>query len=111
MSVFALAHRLSKAHHIADRRQDFAQAAWRFCEFYIAALEQGRWSEDLEGRCVRQHWDVAGARGGRSTLSISAKKSRRASATSSSASCPSAARGPNPVQQFFEGIEHHHGEN
>ncbi len=108
---FALAHLLSKAHHLRGHRQGFAQAAWRFCEFYIAALEQGRWSPGLEVRCVRQALGCLLARvAGRSTLEYltDAQRTRQCDAVVSmmtSASPPASIQ--TMMQRFFEQLERH----
>jgi aminoglycoside phosphotransferase (APT) family kinase protein len=49
---FALAHLLSKAHHLPASRGALAAAAGEFWQAYRAALGQTDWSRDLEPRAV-----------------------------------------------------------
>jgi 5-methylthioribose kinase len=66
---FALAHLLSKAHHVHDLRAAFAQAARRYWSAYRAVLGDMPWSPDLEPRAVRHTLGCLLARvAGRSTL-------------------------------------------
>jgi 5-methylthioribose kinase len=51
---FALAHLLSKANHLADRRQAFAVAADAFWITYREHLGDVPWAADLEAAAVRQ---------------------------------------------------------
>jgi aminoglycoside phosphotransferase (APT) family kinase protein len=50
---FALAHFLSKAHHLVSHRAPFAQAAWLFWREYSQRAASGTWREDLEIHVVR----------------------------------------------------------
>ncbi len=50
---FSLTHLLSKAHHLADRRQDFARAAGLYWRTYLQQLGPVPWLADLEERAVR----------------------------------------------------------
>ena len=66
---FALAHLLSKAHHVHARRTDFATAAGDYWRAYRAALGGVPWSYDIEPRTVRHALGCLLARvAGRSTL-------------------------------------------
>jgi len=66
---FALAHLLSKAHHVHDMRAVFAAAAGDFWRTYRAALGDVPWAHDLEPRTVRHTLGCLLARvAGRSTL-------------------------------------------
>ncbi len=66
---FALAHLLSKAHHVRDMRAAFATAAGIYWRAYRAALGSVPWSYDLEPRTVRHTIGCLLARvAGRSTL-------------------------------------------
>ena len=66
---FALAHLLSKAHHVHDMRAAFAAAAGDYWRAYRAALGDVPWSPDLEPRTVRHTIGCLLARvAGRSTL-------------------------------------------
>jgi len=66
---FALAHLLSKAHHVHARRADFAIAAGDYWRAYRAALGGVPWSYDIEPRIVRHTLGCLLARvAGRSTL-------------------------------------------
>jgi 5-methylthioribose kinase len=66
---FALAHLLSKAHHVHDMRAAFAAAAGDYWRTYRAALGDVPWSSDLEPRTVRHTLGCLLARvAGRSTL-------------------------------------------
>jgi len=66
---FALAHLLSKAHHVYDMRAAFASAAGAYWRAYRAALGGVPWSYDIEPRTVRHTLGCLLARvAGRSTL-------------------------------------------
>ena len=66
---FALAHLLSKAHHVYAMRAAFAAAAGDYWHAYRAALGDVPWSFDLEPRTVRHTIGCLLARvAGRSTL-------------------------------------------
>jgi hypothetical protein len=66
---FALAHLLSKAHHVQHMRADFATAAGDYWRAYRAALGNLPWTHDLEPRTVRHALGCLLARvAGRSTL-------------------------------------------
>jgi 5-methylthioribose kinase len=66
---FALAHLLSKAHHVHDMRAAFATAAGDYWRTYRAALGGVPWAHDLEPRTVRHALGCLLARvAGRSTL-------------------------------------------
>ena len=66
---FALAHLLSKAHHVQNMRAAFAAAAGDFWHTYRAALGDVPWAHDLEPRTVRHTLGCLLARvAGRSTL-------------------------------------------
>ena len=49
---FALTHLLSKAHVLADRRRDFAEAAKTFWAAYRQTLGDVPWSADVERQAV-----------------------------------------------------------
>lgn len=66
---FSLTHFLSKAHHLPERRSAFADAARGYWDRYRAMVLAERWTEDLDGRAVRQTLGVLLARvRGRSPL-------------------------------------------
>jgi 5-methylthioribose kinase len=66
---FALAHLLSKAHHVQRKRAAFAAAAGDYWRAYRAALGDVPWSYDIEPRTVRHALGCLLARvAGRSTL-------------------------------------------
>ncbi len=66
---FALAHLLSKAHHVQHMRAAFAAAAGDYWRAYRAALGAMSWAHDLEPRTVRHTLGCLLARvAGRSTL-------------------------------------------
>jgi aminoglycoside phosphotransferase (APT) family kinase protein len=50
---FSLAHLLSKAHHVAALRAEFADAACHYWEVYRQTIGGVIWGADLEGRAVR----------------------------------------------------------
>lgn len=50
---FALTHLLSKAHHLAPLRQEFAAAACHFWQSYCTVLDAALFAGDLEGYVVR----------------------------------------------------------
>lgn len=50
---FSLTHLLSKAHHIHQKREDFAQAALLYWNTYSQILGSVKWVEGLEARAVR----------------------------------------------------------
>jgi tRNA A-37 threonylcarbamoyl transferase component Bud32 len=66
---FSLAHFLSKAHHLASHRGEFAEAASRYWEAYRSAVADREWASDLESHAVRNALGCALARvAGRSRL-------------------------------------------
>jgi len=66
---FALAHLLSKAHHVRNRRAAFAGAAADFWRSYRDSLGEFPWAADLEPRAARHTLGCLLARvAGRSTL-------------------------------------------
>ena len=66
---FALAHLLSKAHHLRDHRRNFASAAQTFWTAYREALSRVPWSNEIAGRCAHHTLACLLARvKGRSTL-------------------------------------------
>jgi aminoglycoside phosphotransferase (APT) family kinase protein len=66
---FALAHLLSKAHHVRSRRAAFAGAAADFWRSYRDSLGDFPWASDLEPRAARHTLGCLLARvAGRSTL-------------------------------------------
>jgi aminoglycoside phosphotransferase (APT) family kinase protein len=50
---FSMTHLLSKAHHLKEQRNAFAQAARFYWEHYFAQLGNVEWKEQLEERAVR----------------------------------------------------------
>jgi 5-methylthioribose kinase len=65
----ALAHLLSKAHHLRDKRPAFVQAALLFAERYLGGLNGLEWRTTMESRAVRHTIACLLARvAGRSTL-------------------------------------------
>lgn len=50
---FALAHLLSKAHHLPERRGEFADAAVEFWRQYRRSLGEVPWSDDLPNRAAQ----------------------------------------------------------
>jgi aminoglycoside phosphotransferase (APT) family kinase protein len=76
---FALAHLLSKAHHVTSRRAEFADAARLFWQVYVCELAEVPWIADLEQRAVRHTLGCLLARvAGRSPLEYLNETERRA---------------------------------
>jgi tRNA A-37 threonylcarbamoyl transferase component Bud32 len=50
---FSLTHFMSKAHHLLDRRGEFAEAAVLYWSVYLRTLGEVGWAEELEARVVR----------------------------------------------------------
>lgn len=50
---FSMAHFLSKAHHLPERRSSFLAAAGDYWRTYVDALDHPVWAEGLEARAVR----------------------------------------------------------
>jgi aminoglycoside phosphotransferase (APT) family kinase protein len=50
---FSMTHLLSKAHHLKEHRNAFAQAAQFYWEHYFTQLQNVEWKEHLEERAVR----------------------------------------------------------
>jgi aminoglycoside phosphotransferase (APT) family kinase protein len=74
---FALAHLLSKAHHVRDRRAAFAGAAADFWRSYRDSLGEFPWATDLEPRAVRHTLGCLLARvAGRSPLEYMDREER-----------------------------------
>lgn len=66
---FGLAHLLSKAHHVRNRRAEFGRAASRFFRVYLESLGDVPWASDVEPHAVRHTLGCLLARGqGRSPL-------------------------------------------
>lgn len=66
---FSLTHLLSKAHHLADRRTEFADVATLYWHVYRQIIGNVPWAGDLESRAVRHTLACLLARvSGRSTL-------------------------------------------
>jgi len=66
---FALAHLLSKAHHLSAHRKNFASAAQTFWTAYREALSRVPWADEIAARCARHTLACLLARvKGRSTL-------------------------------------------
>lgn len=66
---FCMTHLLSKAHHVADLRHEFAAAAQTCWKTYIRATGTGSWQNDLQSHAVRHTLACLLARvSGRSTL-------------------------------------------
>jgi 5-methylthioribose kinase len=51
---FSLAHLLSKAHHLPERRDAFAALSQTYWTSYLAALGNTPWTNEIEARAVRQ---------------------------------------------------------
>jgi len=51
---FFLAHLLSKAHHVSERRERFLSAANLWLDGYLTQSAPQPWADDLEARIVRQ---------------------------------------------------------
>jgi aminoglycoside phosphotransferase (APT) family kinase protein len=80
---FALAHLLSKAHHLAVRRADFGDAARHYWRVYRETIGQPAWAADLEPWVVRHTLGCLLARvAGRSALEYldAAERARQRSA-------------------------------
>lgn len=76
---FALAHLLSKAHHVKEHRDAFAQAAREFFWHYLAQLEGVRWARVVEAMVVRHTLGCLLARvAGRSKLEYLSAAQRKA---------------------------------
>lgn len=66
---FSMAHLLSKAHHLPERRSAFAFAAVEYWQSYIDSLDDMPWKPTLEARAVRHSMACLLARSvGRSPL-------------------------------------------
>ncbi len=77
-SGFALAHLLSKANHVATRRDALAEAALRFWQAYCAEIERLAWASGIEQRVVRHTLGVLLARVvGRSQLTYLTRADRQ----------------------------------
>jgi 5-methylthioribose kinase len=50
---FGMTHLLSKAHHLAEQRATFLNAAWVFWKSYFRLVKDLPWSKGLEARAVR----------------------------------------------------------
>lgn len=50
---FALTHLLSKAHHVVEKRAEFAEAANYFWREYLGTLGDVAWAEELEPRAAQ----------------------------------------------------------
>jgi aminoglycoside phosphotransferase (APT) family kinase protein len=50
---FSMTHLLSKAHHLPEKRADFADAANRYWQTYFEAIQGIDWAGALESRAVR----------------------------------------------------------
>jgi 5-methylthioribose kinase len=90
---FALAHLLSKAHHLPARRAAFANAAAAFWQSYAGAAGEAPWMHDLEACAVRHALGCLLARvAGRSPLEYlsEAERSRQRDAVVSLMSDPPA---------------------
>ncbi len=80
---FSMTHFLSKAHHLPERRTDFADANRAYWERYRSIVAPEPWADDLEGRAVRKTLGVLLARvRGRSPLEYldQSKRDRQAAA-------------------------------
>jgi 5-methylthioribose kinase len=79
---FSLTHLLSKAHHVRDKREAFAEAAVHDWEVYWKIVESSPWADDLEARAVRHTLGCLLARvRGRSPLEYLGTPSRDRQAT------------------------------
>jgi 5-methylthioribose kinase len=59
---FAMAHFLSKAHHVSNRRAEFAKAASEFVDVYRNEIAPVSWATGIESRLVRHSLGCALAR-------------------------------------------------
>ena len=76
---FSLAHFLSKANHVAGKRDAFGQAALLYWKSYLAVLAGVSWQADLEARSVRHTVGCLLARvAGKSPLDYLSKAERQA---------------------------------
>lgn len=74
---FSLTHFLSKAHHLAESRMDFASAACRYWHAYAGDMGSSPWQADLETHAVRHTLGCLLARvAGRSPLEYLDKNER-----------------------------------
>jgi aminoglycoside phosphotransferase (APT) family kinase protein len=101
---FSLTHLLSKAHHLAGKREAFAAAANVYWQAYLEALGRVAWLEGFEARVVRQTLACLLARvAGRSQfeyLSADERQRQREAAVSLMAQPPKAV--PDLVGAFLE---------
>lgn len=78
---FSLAHLLSKAHHLRDRRSHFVEAVRHYWREYLGAIGNVPWRENLEPRAVRHALGCLLARCiGRSPLEYLSEEERQAQA-------------------------------
>lgn len=75
---FSMTHLLSKAHHVVDRRTDFADAAVLHWRTYHAGVDGVSWTADLEHHAVRHTLGCLLARvAGRSRLEYFSEEERQ----------------------------------
>jgi tRNA A-37 threonylcarbamoyl transferase component Bud32 len=104
---FALTHLLSKAHHLRERRGDFANAARTFWLTYRRGIGDVPWAQDVEPRAVRHTLACLLARCiGRSPLEYFRPETaaRQANVASSAMEHPPAAM-LDFIDDFVRGIE------
>jgi aminoglycoside phosphotransferase (APT) family kinase protein len=103
---FSLTHLLSKAHHLVEHRQRFAEAALLYWTSYRHALDAVPWGADLEAHAVRHTLGCLLARvAGRSPLEYldaDAQARQRTAALALMVSPPTTIAGL--VNGFLEGI-------
>jgi aminoglycoside phosphotransferase (APT) family kinase protein len=89
---FSLTHFLSKAHHLPDMREGFADAARFYWETYRKVVEELPWAADIEQRAVRHTLGCLLARvAGRSPLEYldECERARQREAVLALLPCPS----------------------
>jgi hypothetical protein len=75
---FAMAHLLSKAHHLANAREAFVRAARRFWQTYCTSTGMAPWKSGFDSRAARHALGCLLARvAGRSTLEYLNDEARR----------------------------------
>lgn len=106
---FSMTHLLSKAHHLANHREAFADAAKVYWSSYCKAIGDVAWRDDLEPRAVRHTLGCLLARvAGRSPLEYLTDAERRAqlNAVVSMLDSPPT-HIADLIPRFLEAIAHH----
>jgi aminoglycoside phosphotransferase (APT) family kinase protein len=106
---FSLAHLLSKAHHVRDRRAAFADAARLYWQTYLETIGQCEWLRGLEACAVRHTLGCLLARvAGRSKLEyFNAAEHARQSNVVVALMSDIPANLPELITRFIAGLESH----